>query len=245
MSETGPISVSSAVEVWIARDSLLDAPGVGARLAQLLAPEELARRDRMAFENGKRQQLLTRAMLREALSRSVPEVAPREWRFLRGPGGRPALAPPFDSTGLDFNVAHSRGLVAAAIARAGRVGVDVETLGERVPLHVASRYFAPREVAALQALPEAEQPRRFLRLWTLKEAYLKATGEGLAGGLDSVTFSLDAGDIGFESAAEPCAARWQFREFAAADHLLAVAHRGATAGAPGAMQLREYSAGSG
>jgi len=191
VSDSAPNRDPPVVDVWIARDSLLDAPAVGECLARLLAPDERERRDRMAFESGRRQQLLTRAMQREVLSRCAPEVAPREWRFVRGPAGRPALAPPFDAIGLDFNIAHTRGLVAISIARAGRVGIDAEILDERVPLHLAPRYFSAHEVESLQTLPPAEQFMEFLRLWTLKEAYTKYYGMGAALDFRGVQVDLD------------------------------------------------------
>src|SRR5690349_629399 len=168
------------VDVWFARETLLDDAQVAARFATLLDADERARRDRMAHESGRRQQLLARALQREVLSNWEPSIAPGEWRFTRGAQGRPELAPPFAATGLNFNVAHTAGLVVVAVGRVARLGVDIEALDKRVSLPVARRYFSAREVSALDALAPEARPRRFLRLWTLKEAYLKAVGEGLA-----------------------------------------------------------------
>ena len=97
---------------------------------------------------------------------------------MRGETGRPSLAPPFAATGLHFNLAHTHGLVVLAAGRVAGVGVDVEALGKRVRLEVAERYFSAAEVAELSALPVDARAARFLRLWTLKESYLKATGQG-------------------------------------------------------------------
>jgi 4'-phosphopantetheinyl transferase len=231
-----------AVDVWIAREALLDDAALAARLEALLAPDELERRDRMARDSGRRQQLLTRALQREVLSHHAPYIAPRDWRFLRSEAGRPSLAPPFDATGLHFNLAHTEGMVAMAVARAPRIGIDVEALGKRAPLPVARRYFSEREAAALFALPAEQQPLRFLRLWTLKEAYLKALGEGISGGLDRMTFTLEeAGGIGFEREDDPQAARWTFQEFTPPGFLLAVACLVEEEGRP-EIRLHEYRA---
>ena len=230
------------VDVWFAREALLDEPRVAARLASLLDPEEHARRDRMAHEGGRRQQLLARAMQREVLSHYEPAIAPTDWRFERGAGGRPALAPAFAATGLNFNVAHTPGMAVIAVGRVARIGVDVEASDKRVPLPVARRYFSPREAAALDALAPEARPRRFLRLWTLKEAYLKAVGEGLSGGLDRMTFTLgdDAG-IAFEHLDGTQAEDWTFREFGRGAYLLALAYL--DPGKPAAeVRLREYRA---
>jgi 4'-phosphopantetheinyl transferase len=231
----------TAVDAWFVRESLLDDADVAVRLEGLLSDEEAMRRDRMAFDSGRRQQLLARGLQRLVLSKYAPEFAPRDWQFVQGAAGRPELAPPFDATGLYFNVAHTAGMVALAVGRVPFIGIDVEPLDRRVPLHVAPRYFSESEVAALQALPPEQQPRRFLRLWTLKEAYLKAVGEGLAGGLDSMTFTFDeGGGIGFEHGGDPEADRWVFREFDPGGFLLALAYKDSAAGAAADVHWREW-----
>lgn len=229
------------VDAWFVRESLLDDPDIAARFEGLLSDTEAARRDRMAFDSGRRQQLLARGLQRLVLSKYAPEVSPRDWQFVQGAGGRPELAPPFDGTGLHFNVAHTAGMVALAVGRMPLIGIDVEPLDRRVPLHVAPRYFSEREVAALQALPPEQQPRRFLRLWTLKEACLKAVGEGLAGGLDSMTFTFgEDGGIAFEHGVDPQADHWVFREFDPGGFLLALAYKQSAAGAAAEVHWREY-----
>ncbi len=234
-----------SVDVWLAREGLLDDRALAARLVSLLAPEELERRNRMATESGRRQQLLARALQREVLSRHEPRVPPREWRFVRGESGRPSLAPPFDASGLNFNLAHTPGLVVMAVGRVARIGIDVEAVDKAVPMPVARRYFSAREVAALHALAPEDQPRRFLRLWTLKEAYLKGMGEGLAGGLDSMSFSFDGeAGVAFERASDPQAHRWVFREFTTRGFQLALAFLDPAAEGPPAIHLHEYLAGN-
>jgi 4'-phosphopantetheinyl transferase len=229
-------------DVWFARAALLGDAQVAARFAASLAPDERERYERMANEDGRRQQLLARGMQRAVLSRYEPSIAPSEWRFERGPGGRPELAPPFAALGLNFNVAHTAGIAAIAVGRVPRIGVDVEACDRGVPVHVARRYFSAREAAALDALPPEARPRRFLRLWTLKEAYLKALGEGIPGGLDRVNFTLDdSPDIAFEHAGDP-GAGWVFREFSASGFLLALAYLDPAADAAAPVRLREFRA---
>jgi 4'-phosphopantetheinyl transferase len=133
-------------------------------------------------------------------------------------------------------------MVVVAVGRVARLGVDVEAADKRVSLPVARRYFSPREAAALDALPPEARPHQFLRLWTLKEAYLKAIGEGLPGGLDRMTFTLHTdGEIGFEPEDGSPAGGWEFREFRQGGFLLALAFL-AAAGAAVDVRLREYHA---
>jgi 4'-phosphopantetheinyl transferase len=198
---------------------------------------------RLHRESGRQQFALTRALQRHVLSAYAADVSPVEWRFQSTPEGRPSLAPPFDRSGLQFNIAHTEGLVVMAVCRHARVGVDVEKLG-RAPLAVTERYFSAAEAAQLRALPAEAQPRRFVQLWTLKEAYLKAVGAGLAGGLGRTSFHFDDAErFRFEREDDPEAERWQFRQFdASADHLLALAVLPGAGHAPLTVSLREFRA---
>jgi 4'-phosphopantetheinyl transferase len=215
----------NAVHVWLAFETLLDVPGNTERFTALMSEDERVRDQRFLVEPARRLHRLARGLQREVLSSYLPGTTPRDLRFVSGDSGRPELAPPFDASGLVFNLAHTRGLVVLAVARAAALGVDVEIYDKKVPLEVARRFFSPVEVSGLEALPADAQPRRFLRLWTLKESYLKAVGTGIAGGLDSMTFRIDdAGACAFERGDDPEAARWSFSQFDVGDrHVLAFA----------------------
>ena len=104
----------------------------------------------------------------------------------RGKPYAPALA------GLDFNLSHARDHALIAIARDQPLGVDLERIDRKLDPHdLARRFFAKREADALDALPEAQRRTAFLRLWTCKEAMMKALGAGISFGLDRVAFDLD------------------------------------------------------
>jgi 4'-phosphopantetheinyl transferase len=219
----------SEIHVWLAFDGEFQEEAALRGFEALLAPDERAARERLRAPGLPRQFLVTRAMLRSALSAYAPEVAAADWRFAIAEHGKPLLAPDFGATGLHFNIAHTAGLVAIAISRQPSVGVDVEYLGgRRPPLDVAPRYFSDTEARELAALAPADQPLRFYALWTLKESWLKATGEGLAGGLDRIAFSfrdLRHADGVRLSGDDP--AGWRFWQAKPSDnHLLALALRG-------------------
>jgi 4'-phosphopantetheinyl transferase len=231
MSST-PSLAEDSIDVWLARDPELRDPALLAGFARILSDEERRRVAGMQFEAGRHQQLVTRAMARNVLSCYLPGVPPADWRFERGEHGRPSVAAemPAAARELNFNLAHAEGLVVMAVARVERLGVDVERVDPAVNLAVARRYFSPAESAALDALPPEQRARRFQRLWTLKEAYLKAIGTGISGGLGSITFHLGEG-IHIECSGAVDASLWQFQEFAIeADHLAAVACRAADGG---------------
>jgi 4'-phosphopantetheinyl transferase len=216
------------IHVWLAFDRELDDPALNAVHAGLMSAEENERRQKLYSEELRHQFLVTRALQRLVLSRYAPGVEPRDWMFTTGEQGKPALASRFAEHGLHFNLAHTAGLVACAVSRLTDIGIDTENARTRTaPLHLAPRYFTSREAAALAALPEGERPARFYALWTLKEAWLKATGEGLAAGLGNISFDLDAAHRvrGVELLKDD-SARWRFWQRRPSDeHVLAVALR--------------------
>ena len=233
---------SSQVDVWLARDAQWQDPELLAGLPEILSEDERARVARMALPEGKHQQLVTRALTRQVLSHYLPEVPPAAWRFTRSEHGRPSVSAEMrgDARALHFSLAHTAGLVVMAVARVPEIGVDVERAGGRAPLAVARRYFSADEIDELESLPEAEQPRRFQRLWTLKEAYLKAIGTGVSGGLSSMAFHIEGNAVRFERAGEPGASRWVFREFNLGEEFLLALAVLAGEGATPEVTLRDY-----
>lgn len=155
----------------------------------LLTDEERARMARFRQPADRVRFVLGRAMARTMLSTFAP-VDPRTWRFRLNSHGRPELSMTGALARLRFNLSHTRGLVACAVALDSDVGVDVEQIDRSLEHDVAGRFFSPREVADLRALPPDEQPRVFFDYWTLKEAYIKARGLGLAIPLHHFSFVL-------------------------------------------------------
>lgn len=195
----------------------------------LLDPDE-ARRG-AAFGRGdlRRDYVCTRILQRLVLSRAA-DVAPAAWRFAPAAGGKPEIVAPSQHSTIGFNVSHTKGLIALALCREGDVGIDVEALSNaRDIAAVAKRFFAPEEAEALSALDECQRPLRFLTLWTLKEAYLKALGTGLAGSLDAVRFRFEA-DGSFTPHPVREASPWRFATLRLPPaHVLGLVwHRGST-----------------
>jgi len=136
---------------------------------QRLSPQMHARR--------RAEYLAGRALLRYALARYTARDA-ASFAIRVTSDGKPECV-----DGPAISVSHSGDLVVCAVAEQGAVGIDVET-GQRHTsvAAIAQRYFTPAEARWLAAAPE----QRFRMLWVLKEAYLKALGVGLAGGIDTL-----------------------------------------------------------
>lgn len=189
----------------------------------LLSEHERARAARFHFQMDRVRFVAAHALLRLMLSRHAP-VRPEAWHFEARAHGKPFVAGP-SGTGLRFNLSHSQALVACAITRVGEVGVDVETINRQFPaVQVAQRYFAQEEIETLRNTAPQYVADTFTTIWVLKEALLKAVGEGLSIPLDSFAFCLNpprlCRDPGFLLANR----KWRFHVFAPTpDHVLALA----------------------
>jgi 4'-phosphopantetheinyl transferase len=145
------------------------------------------------------QRAAARAGLRLLLG-SCLGIDPRDVEIVQGAHGRPELAPGHDRHGalvcrdLRFNLSHTAGLAVCAIGRGRAIGVDVEAVDRRAPSKaVIERALRPREVEQVMKAGEGERTEAFLRRWTVKEAYAKALGVGMA---------LDFREVGVEGPAD-------------------------------------------
>lgn len=169
--------------------------------------------------------VLGRVMARSLLAERTGTPA-REFRFVENEHGRPEIAHPSLDRPLRFNLSHSGGLVACVLGESRQIGVDVERLDRpAIDPRVIGRYCSAPEQQALAGLPDALKHERFLQLWTLKEAYVKARGTGLTLPLRSISFDLGVegpADVSFNGLDDE--ARWMFAHTRLdPKHLLAVA----------------------
>ena len=186
-----------SVHLWYLRqDSIADEELQHGCLAWL-SEFELERYHRFYFDRHRKRFLLGRMLIRASLSQ-YRAMAPADWRLVENPYGKPALAPEQQEPGLFFNLSHSGEQLVLAVCRQDMVGIDIESaLKTRRVRQIAARYFSEIELEALLQLPAAQQLSRFYELWTLKEAYIKACGMGLAIPLKDFSF-LFMGDEGLE-----------------------------------------------
>lgn len=177
----------------------------------LLDPTEQARAARFHADQDRRAYILAHALTRLMLS-SRRDRPPQDWRFEAGHHGKPRIVADDGEAGLLFNLSHTRGMVAVALADGQEVGIDVERIESgRLSLDLAVKTFAPSEAAYLCRLPAESQTEAALTLWTLKEAYIKATGQGLSCPLDSFAMTLDPLSINFKQSLNDDPAKWRFR----------------------------------
>jgi 4'-phosphopantetheinyl transferase len=168
-----PTLSGDAIHVWAVPLDLSWASAT--ELNHLLSPEERARADGFVVDKPRLAFVAGRAALRSLLGCYL-DMPPERAPIVLEPNGKPRLV----GGDLRFNVAHSGDLAIVAVTRGCEIGVDVEHA--RSVDHaeeIAVRDFHPAEQTALRAASAAELPAVFMRLWTRKEAVLKAVGAGL------------------------------------------------------------------
>jgi medium-chain acyl-[acyl-carrier-protein] hydrolase len=204
-----PLS-DDAVHVWRAALERSDADL--AVCEETLSADEKARAGRFCFERDRRHYTAGRGTLRRLLGRYLG-CDPASLTFRYNRYGKPALASPHGE--LRFNLSHSHGLALFAFTRGRDLGVDVEQVrGEVAVEQLAERFFSPQEVAALRDLSLGARRDAFFRIWTRKEAYLKATGKGLSLPLDCFDVSLTLGAAALLATRNDPAevSRWSMRD---------------------------------
>jgi 4'-phosphopantetheinyl transferase len=217
---TAPALSPGDVHLW--RCTLDLAPKDRDRLGLLLSREEREKVARLRFARDRDRATASRGWLRR-LAAAYVGISPYELAIGRGAYGKPQLpeAPPRDW--LCFNVSDSQSVAVYAFARGREVGVDVERVREDFEHEeLAERFFAAGERESLFSIPQAERSRAFFRFWTVKEAYVKARGDGLAIAPETFAITFEGGEAArLEEAPEGARPdeleRWSFRTFEPAE----------------------------
>ena len=207
---------SGQVHLWAA--NLDVTPATLEHYASCLAPPEANRAARFYFERDRNRFIAGRGWLRTLLA-DYAQTGPRSIEFDYGANGKPRLGGRFVPMGLEFNLAHCENLALLAIARGQPLGVDVERVRPIADAdQLVSQFFSPRENAAFQQLSPDQKPNAFFNLWTRKEAWLKAIGEGIAHSLSLVEVSFLPGEPARLLAAPPTLSEacWTLQELAPA-----------------------------
>jgi 4'-phosphopantetheinyl transferase len=180
------------VDVWRSRIDLSDAK-INEYLG-ILSDDELKRAEQFTFPNKKDEYVVTRGLLRRALS-LVLKQDPASFSFSYSESKKPYLTTEVDSQSLAFNVSHSHGQALVAISLNRKLGIDIEKIRPEVEYEkLAARFFSKAEHKALMQCAQAERVAAFFATWTRKEAFVKAVGKGIAFGLSEFDVNVDASE---------------------------------------------------
>lgn len=178
-----------------------------------LSQDERNRADRFRIATSRNQHVVGRGMARRLLGRD--KIDPSLIAFATEKNGKPYVSQPAEARRA-FNIAHTDGLVMCGIDShsVDLLGVDVEKLGRRTDPGLAQRYFSEPEIDHLaNCVSETDRRNTFLKIWTLKEAFIKALGTGLQTPLADFAFEkIDAAkpEIRFLNPKLESEMRWSF-----------------------------------
>jgi 4'-phosphopantetheinyl transferase len=209
-----PLSLpQDEVQLW-----RIDLEALGAdesRWRKTLSSGELDRAARFHFSRDRQRFASSRFLLRILLAGYLA-TDPAAVSFSYSEKGKPSLGPAHAGTNVKFNISHSGGVTLLAFTCDREIGVDVEQVRRDFDVAaIARRFFSPEEQRQLAELPAEESVDAFFRCWTRKEAYIKATGDGLSLPLDQFDVALEAGAASALLATRPEASEaghWLLRE---------------------------------
>lgn len=188
-----PIAIDDK-EVHIWRIDLSDFLNEKQALHSLLSPDERQRAEKYRFEKDRDRYVIRRGILRKILG-SYLKRNDEQLRFTYNRNGKQFLDIETGERTISYNTSFSADIAVAAVAFKGKVGIDVEFVDHEFPkFDVADRYFSVDEVSAIRSLPADLQTAAFFNCWTLKEAYVKALGEGLSRQMPKLKISTDIED---------------------------------------------------
>jgi 4'-phosphopantetheinyl transferase len=180
---------NNKVDIWRA---FLDLPtGQILELSQILSEDELVRAERFHFKKHKIRFIACRGFLRKILS-CYSDTQPDVLQFSYSSLGKPSLVSSTTQDSVCFNVSHSKNTALFAIAHNCDLGIDIEYIRSISDLdQLVKRFFSSGEYKIIHSLSGNKKKEVFFNMWTMKEAYLKATGEGLSG-LEHVEVCFDS-----------------------------------------------------
>jgi 4'-phosphopantetheinyl transferase len=216
------MALEREVIVYLCDPTQIDDPVLLASYEALLSAAESAHYERLDFEEDRRQYLVSRALCRWALSNHA-SCEPHEWAFKTSADGRPDMEP---DCGLSFYLAETPELIACAVTKGRDLGVDAEEVRDFGDvMELAREFFSPTELEHLEAEPAASKQHFFLRIWALKESFIRASGRAMTLGLNHFALHISAEQIemSFKRRIDDDPKRWQFSlEEPTPGHVLAV-----------------------
>jgi 4'-phosphopantetheinyl transferase len=221
-----PLSAGDT-HVWLAWTNRFHSSKTLDVCRKLLSDDEREKYGRFYFERDRHLYLVSHAMVRYVLAAYL-RTESRLLEFKTNAYGRPEIVRRAGMPYLRFNLSHTQGLAALAVKLGFSCGIDVEAyrdVGDVLAL--VDSVFTAGERKAFGEVPESDRLWTFLRIWTLKEAYIKARGKGLSIPLNRFSFDIrEEIGIRFPAGFDDDSLTWQFAQrFLNSSHVLALAAR--------------------
>lgn len=181
----------------------------------LLSKDENDKASRFHFGQDTIHYIAARGFLRSLLARHI-SINPEQIIFDYGLYGKPTLTQEHNLQGLNFNLSHSGGIALCAIAYQRNLGIDIEKKRYiKDCKDVAQSCLTQEELESLIPLSKEEYSTGFLKLWTQKEAYIKALGQGLSYPLQEFCIPYKSGVVpifAYDRHDPQQKGRWEFHD---------------------------------
>ena len=166
------------VDIWTI--SLVQSEMVINNLFWLLSDEEKEKLIRFHFPQDRHRFIICHGAVRQIVSQYLA-VEPDQVIFYENQFGKPIFRNELGEIAIQFNLSHSEDLAVLALTPIRNIGVDIEFIHPFTDyLKLAATYFSPEEIVYIDSLSENIKLNAFYKLWTRKEAFLKAIGKGLS-----------------------------------------------------------------
>ena len=164
------------------------------KLREFLSVDELERAEQFHFEKDRKRFIAARGTLRKILG-SYLNKHPRKICFEYGSHGKPMLAHDIDDDDICFNLSHSGPIALYAVTLRKKIGIDIEYIRDYISVEqIAGQFFSQNEISSLEKIDINKRSELFFQYWTRKEAFLKASGEGISFPMDQCDVSLISGN---------------------------------------------------
>ncbi len=176
----------NTIRIWMASNLMNN---YNANLFKYLSIREQNKAKAFTRQEDRYRYIISRALIRRALSEASDEIVPpNRWRIRTLSCGKPWASDPAGTGNVYFNLSHAQGLSVVAVSVDQEVGIDIEPLNQDIQLIDLWAVLTERERFDLALTAPEKRSSKLLRIWTLKEAYLKLLGTGL--GIDPATIQV-------------------------------------------------------
>lgn len=166
------------VHIWMA--SLTQPKTRISKFTQALSNAERNRSTRFYFDSDRARYIIVHGILRSILG-WYSDLELSQLQFYRGKNGKPAISKHHCNKDIRFNLSYSENIALYALTLCHEIGIDVEMMHDIPEMEqIAKRYFSVNEYSIYRSLPERKKKEVFYIYWTRKEAFCKATGDGLS-----------------------------------------------------------------
>ena len=168
-------------KVWVAETEKYDLPFLLESCSGLLSDKEKIRLTRISNQDHKINFLVSRYLLRTALSECDPRINPEEWLIENGDFGKPYLQSAQSPKNLQFNLSHTKGFASCLVVEGYECGVDIQA--KNIDMNwedISKEILSDEEYTTFQHIDDyIEREKRFYQYWVMKESFLKGIGVGL------------------------------------------------------------------